>query len=100
MTRERAQSFLEERHIENILQAYRAFDDSDGFARVATLEVVRRNDYSLNMPLYVRPTRSDANGSDDQPLEAVLAEWQASSRQLRASMDELFATLKEASLGR
>jgi len=100
VTRERVQSFLEEHHIQNIVQAYRAFNDMDGFARVAALEDVRGNDYNLSMPLYVRPTRANGDGSEDQPLEVVLAEWQASSRQLRASMDELFATLKEASLGR
>jgi type I restriction enzyme M protein len=100
VTRERAQSFLEERHTQSILHAYRGFEDMDGFARVAALADVRQNDCNLSIPLYVRPTLANGDGSDDQPLEAVLAEWQASSRQLRASMDDLFAALKEAGLGR
>src|SRR5712691_6004904 len=54
VTRERAQSFLEEEHIQKILQAYRAFADIDGFTHVATLEEIRANSANLNIPLYVR----------------------------------------------
>ena len=34
VTRERAQSFLTDDHIQRIAAAYRAFGDEDGFARV------------------------------------------------------------------
>ena len=37
VTRERAQSFLTDDHIEHIVKAYEDFTDESGFARVATL---------------------------------------------------------------
>lgn len=41
VTRERAQSFLKEDHIQKILQAYQDFQDIDGLAKVATLDEIQ-----------------------------------------------------------
>jgi type I restriction enzyme M protein len=97
VTRERAQSFLEENHIQRIVAAYRAFDSEEGFARVATLAEVQANKANLNIPLYVRPAAGgNGAGQDEKPLAAVIAEWEQSSQDLRAAMDTLFATLEQA----
>src|SRR5260221_3902010 len=53
VTRERAQSFLTDDHIERIVKAYKQFKDESGFARVATLEEIRANDGKLSIPLYI-----------------------------------------------
>lgn len=99
VTRERAQSFLEERHIQRIVAAYKAFADEDGFARVATLEDIQANQANLNIALYVRPAAGGNGASQgEKPLAAVIAEWEQSSRELRAAMDELFVTLEQAGL--
>lgn len=92
VTRERAFSFLEDDHIERIVDAYRAFEDIDHFARVVDNTEVLRQNANLNIPLYVQPP-NDNNGTD-KPLEAVIAEWQASSRALRESMNALFDALQ------
>jgi len=98
VTRERAQSFLEEDHIGKILKTYREFKNVKGFARVATLDEIRANGANLSIPLYVRPKANGGNGATkskaNKPLSAVIAEWQASSQALRASMKGLFKTLK------
>ncbi len=102
VTRERAQSFLEEEHIQKIQKTYQDFANVDGFARVATLEEIRANNANLSIPLYVRPASNDgngkANGEAEKELKAVIADWQQSSIVLRESMDQLFAMLKEAGL--
>ena len=102
VTRERAQSFLKEAHIKRILEAYRNGKDVEGFARIATLDDVRAHDYNLSIPLYVRRLKS-ANGAGagegEKDLSAVIDEWEKSSAKLRASMEELFTTLKEAGIG-
>src|SRR5207247_1305855 len=70
VTRERAQSFLEEEHIAHILAAYRTFADEAGFARVATHDEIQANGANLNIALYVRP---DANRHGDGQPEQSLA---------------------------
>lgn len=99
VTRERAQSFLREEHIQKIVSAYRAFADVAGFARVATLEEIRANDANLNIPLYL-PLPGDSGAAGEEPsLDATIAAWQQSSRTLRASMDDLFAALAAVDYG-
>jgi type I restriction enzyme M protein len=96
VTRERAQSFLQEEHIQKILTAYQQFKDKDGFARVVGLDEIRANQANLSIPLYVRPivngTTSPENG---KPLSHVIKEWQASSNTLRSSLRRLLDTLEE-----
>jgi type I restriction enzyme M protein len=53
VTRERAQSFLTDEHIERIVKTYEQFKDEAGLARVATLEEIRAKDGNLSIPLYV-----------------------------------------------
>lgn len=97
VSRERAQSFLEEGHIQHIAAAYRAFADEDGFARVASLDEIRANQANLNIALYVRPAANrNGDGQTEKSLATVIAEWQHSSHALRESMDELFAMLERA----
>lgn len=96
VTRERAQSFLEEDHVERIVRAYADFADVPGFAHVAALDEIRSHAANLSIPLYVQPAtavREEAAEYSEDPLREAIAEWQASSHALQAVMAELFATL-------
>jgi type I restriction enzyme M protein len=61
VTRERAQSFLTDDHIERIVNAYEKFKDEPGFTRVVTLEEIRAKDGNLSIPLYVAPLSLEKN---------------------------------------
>ena len=92
VTRERAQSFLTDAHMQRIVRSYEAFADEPGFTRVATLADIRAKDGNLSIPLYVSSApkaeqssaRYEANG-----LEKALSDWLASSRKLRESLKEV-----------
>ena len=62
VSRERAQSFLTDDHIQRILAAYQAFRDEPGFSRVASLEEIRARDGNLSIPLYV--STPEVNGAN------------------------------------
>jgi type I restriction enzyme M protein len=93
VTRERAQSFLTDDHIERIVQAYEQFKDEPGFTRVATLEEIRAKDGNLSIPLYVAPASPGGNGpgaafaSDEIPK--VLEAWLTSSSRVRDALNAL-----------
>lgn len=93
VTRRQAQSFLESDHIDAIVQAYRAFEDVEGFAKVVHVDDILKNSGSLSIQLYVRSTK--ANNGDEKPLEVVIEDWQRSSMQLRESMNDLFTKLDQ-----
>jgi type I restriction enzyme M protein len=46
---------LSDENIKHIAEAYKRFEDKAGFCKVANIEEVRRNDYNLNVTLYVMP---------------------------------------------
>lgn len=102
VNRERAQSFLTEAHIARIVAAYESDDVVPEFARLVPLAEIRSQQHSLSISLYVRTETAATNGNS-QPqatVEEAIGAWQASSRQLRQSMDHLFSTLKEVGVGK
>ena len=98
VTRERAQSFLTDEHLDRIVKAYRGFKDIEGFAKVVDNTEIREKGDNLSIPLYVRPENSrEENGSQgpEMTVKQAIKEWQASSKALRTSMSELFKTLEQ-----
>jgi type I restriction enzyme M protein len=99
VTRERAQSFLADDHIQRIVAAYHAFGDEVGFARVVGNDEIRENASNLSIPLYVRTETGNLNGNgaaEAVGLAQVIENWQESSAELRRSMDDLFSVLEKA----
>jgi type I restriction enzyme M protein len=96
VTRERAQSFLTDEHIERIVDTYQDFKGVDGFSRVVDNDAVKEKGNNLSIPLYVR---SEEKQSEEgaayraDSLNDVIAAWQKSSVELRSSMKELFDVL-------
>lgn len=94
VTRERAQSFLTDDHIMRIVEAYKAFADEDGFARVANNDEIRQKDSNLSIPLYVRLNNGNGNVSAHKvSLEQAITDWQDSSQKIRISMEQLLKNL-------
>lgn len=95
VTRERAQSFLTDEHIEHIVTVYHAFADEPGFTRVTGIEEVREKAGNLSIPLYVAPNSSDSCIRDDvTTVSTAITEWLESSTTLRSSINDLFKTLE------
>jgi len=95
VTRERAQSFLTDDHIERILKAYQRFKDEPGFTRVATVEEIRAKEGNLSIPLYVAPNSANRASDTDNlspgnaNLTVALADWLRSSNVLATSMNAI-----------
>lgn len=101
VTRERAQSFLEEEHIQKIVRAYLSFSESEGFARVVDQSAFLSNQANLNIALYVRPKNGNgASHSEGNGLSEAIQDWQQSSRKLRDAMNVLFETTRANELAR
>jgi type I restriction enzyme M protein len=80
-------AFLEPQHIKRIYQAYKSFQDQDGFCKVVDIDEVLSHNASLNMSLYV----SNVNKNDEKiSLDEALQNWTQSSEELKKSMDDLF----------
>ncbi|MHB8926569.1 MAG: N-6 DNA methylase [Bacillota bacterium] len=96
VTRERAQSFLADEHIERIATAYREFMDEPGFTKVGTLTEIRAKEGSLSIPLYVEPVAesSSAEATETDLLAAALGEWLSSRMDLAEALAEVLPGVK------
>jgi len=96
VARERAVSFLRPEHQTRIAEAYAAFCDDEGFAKVATLGELAANGHSLSIPLYVkRSTAAIGAGADGEPmtLREAWDAWEVSGRDFWQQMDAVVDVL-------
>lgn len=94
VARERAMSFLRPAHQARIAEAFAAFGDEDGFARVVTRAELAANGYSLSIPLYVkRAVAAMSDGGGSVTLREAWAAWEGSGRRFWQQMDAVVEML-------
>lgn len=92
VTRKNAQSYLEDSHIKHISSTYLNYSVEEDYSVVATIEEMKNNRYSLNLPLYVR------RGMDIDPILTVnecVDDWETASVNVEESIDALLDIISE-----
>ena len=93
VTRERAQSFLTDEHLQRVVAAYRSDKEIPGFSRLVPIVEIRTKEGNLSIPLYITSdvssieNKDDATGNDS--LTQALNSWQQSSKLVRSSLEKL-----------
>ena len=88
---EKTVSFLDEPHIQKMVEAFHTFEDQEGFARVVPKDEVLKDDASLLVTKYLKSSR--VGNHDDHALDDALAAWKSSSEACNQAMEKLFAEL-------
>ena len=86
--RKNAQSSLTNEHIRKIADAYAGYKDVDGFAKVVTIKKIGENNFSLSIPLYVKPP-VEASAEDELSLQQHYERWQVTSERAMGYYDLL-----------
>lgn len=94
VTRERAQSFLTEEHIQRIVTNFQSAKEEPGFARLVGLDEIRNRDGNLSIPLYVAAAQAveesqAAYGEGATTLDTSLDTWLESRRSVRDSLNRI-----------
>lgn len=96
VTRERAQSFLTDEHLQRVVRAYQDFKDEPGFTRVVPIEEIRAKEGNLSIPLYVGgETQAQTDAAAESATTALpdaLAGWLESSTDLSSALAKLLQT--------
>ena len=74
----RAQNFLEPNHVQKIYNWYHNYQDVENYAKVASFEDLKENDFNLNIPLYVEKIIEDNLPSVEEAMANLKQAWQAS----------------------
>lgn len=93
--RGRNQNTLEPEHVQQIIDVYDLFTDTDGLARVASLDEIAANDYNLNIPLYV----AAADTGEQVSLAEALDNLEAARKAAAETRADLEAELAKWGLG-
>lgn len=91
VTRKRAFSFLSDKNLEKLVDAYFAPENHEDIASLVDITEIRENFHNLSIPLYV----SNGSSEDDQDLESTIEAWQAGRVELKKQSKKLFAALAE-----
>jgi type I restriction enzyme M protein len=98
VTRERTQSFLTRAHIDRIVQALRTFNTEEGFAKAATIEEIKANQWSLNIPLYVQTAATKTlvqKDTGNTSVDSELAAWLNSRSEVRDALASVLPKISE-----
>jgi type I restriction enzyme M protein len=102
VTRERAQSFLTDEHLQRTVRAYQDFKDEPGFTRVVPIEEIRAKEESPSIPLHAdgetqepTATTTEANAT---ALLVALSAWLGSPVIVRSSIALLISQSLQTAL--
>jgi type I restriction enzyme M protein len=87
----RAQNFLDPEHAEQIVKWFHTFEDVEDRAKVITLDEIKNEGWTLNIPRYVLPPI----GKDIPPLPEAVAALKGALTEARAAEDHLRNVLAE-----
>lgn len=93
--RKNAQSYLTENHIKKIAQAYAKYESNGDIAKVATIQEIENNNFSLSIPLYVKEPLIDNTQADERDLQERYSAWSEASKRMRESYELLNKMLEE-----
>ncbi len=88
VTRKSAQSFLEDKHIRTIANAYEKFQSDGNIAKKVSIRDIEKNNFSLNLTLYM-PVDLGTKTSDERDIETRYIEWVEASATARAECNAL-----------
>jgi type I restriction enzyme M protein len=93
---ERSDAYLKAEHIQKIANAYRNFQDIDGFAKVVNKDdVLNENNGSLSLQLYVKPTTNE----QENDFENLISHLKIANENIYQSTNELFIKLENIGIG-
>ncbi len=72
VTRKNAESYLEDKHIQKIYNAYNRFEDETGFAKVVDQQEILENKARLSIAMYVRGAENDEVKDIDKAISDYL----------------------------
>ncbi len=87
-----AQNFLRDEDVNRIAATFRAFADSEGYARVVSIEEIEKNDFNINISRFVDATESEAAvdvAAAVRRLRVLEAERAAAEARMNAHLKEL-----------
>ena len=89
VTRKNSFSFLEEKHIKEISDAYNFFKNKKNFCAVKSVDDIKKNNFSLSIPLYINNDIKFDAEQDDVSVQSEYNEWLKNAKMIQKSINEI-----------
>ena len=89
VTRKNSFSYLEDKHINEITDVYNAFKNQKNFCVVKSIDDIKKNNYSLSIPLYINNDIKFDVERDDISVSSEYNEWVKNVKSIRNSIEEI-----------
>jgi type I restriction enzyme M protein len=89
---EKQMAFLSDENIQTLYELYNGYENVPRLSHVASLDEIKKKDFSLNVPIYVQKYEL---GEVEESLEELVQQWNKTSNEVKQHTFELFSTLKE-----
>ena len=86
VTRRNGESFLEEQHIQKIVDAYNGYVDVENFCSVVDIAQIEKNEYNLNVSLYAHINSVERKILD---IETAISEWNVQHSMVMQNINSL-----------
>jgi type I restriction enzyme M protein len=86
VTRRNGESFLEEQHIQKIVDAYNGYVDVENFCSVVDIAQIEKNEYNLNVSLYAHINSVERQILD---FETAISEWNVQHSMVMQNINSL-----------
>lgn len=94
VTRKNGFSYLDDEHIQKIVNAYNKFDNIEGLSSIRTVGEVLNNDSKLSIPLYIKINEKFSTlENSNKTINENIDEWKANSLKENSNMAELISML-------
>lgn len=94
VTRKNAESYLEDKHIQKIADAYSKGNEVESFCRLASYKEIESNNFDLTISLYAHAETNVENYLASIDTDSSIKEWQNIHRTTNDSIAGLIALLK------
>jgi type I restriction enzyme M protein len=88
-------NILADENIEKIVKTYREYREQPGFSKIVPIEEIRKNDYNLNVTLYVAPIEEEEQ-IDILKEYRELKQIEEEKKQLLQKIDHIMTELAKA----
>lgn len=89
VTRTNTFSYLEDKHINKIANAYFMFEDIDGFAKVSSIEEIQKYNSKLSVALYVTKSSISNSFIEESNIDDDYKEWLLNDTSIQEKLDNL-----------
>ena len=94
VTRKNSFSYLEDKHIKKISNAYRTFADETEFAKVVTISEIQKYNSKLSVALYTSNSNYNVEEeTDESTLGDNYGDWMASSDELHEELNKILEVI-------